>query len=80
MNIQPTIGLDWADDLAASIIAEWCGRGFTEARQSIAGKLRNLRKTCDEAALARIRIAGRGVSDEQFDYEAERRHGWSADA
>lgn len=71
MNIQPTIGLDWADDLAASIIAAYCGRGFTEARKEIAGKLRDLRKTCDDAALARIRIAGRGVSDEQYDADRE---------
>lgn len=69
--IEPAVHIDWADDLAAQIIAAYCGKGFTEARKEIAERLRVVKATCQEAAMARIRQAGRRVSDAQFDYDLE---------
>jgi len=35
------------------------------------------KETCDAAAEARIRLASTRVTDTQFDYDVERREGWS---
>ena len=71
-HILPSFYPDWSEDLACDIIAAYCGKGFTEARKEIAARLRVVKQTCDDAALARIRIAGRSVSDAQYDASLER--------
>lgn len=69
--------IDWADDLAAQIIADFCGKGFTAARKAIAGRLRVVKTTCDEAVMARIRLAGQRETDAQFDRVVEQLEGWT---
>ncbi len=71
--------LDWSDELAMQIIADVHGNNFMTARKIIAGRLRVIQQTETEAVFARMRLMAARTTDEQFDYEVERREGWTAE-
>ncbi len=69
--------IDWAKMLAVDIIAIVHSNNFVDATRLIADHLRFVQRNTAEAELARLRRVGAKTSDEQFDYDNEKREGWT---